>query len=723
MEPSPDNPGQIDAKETRELLNLILSELKSMNQRLSEQERRTSTTDTAIGTADSIQRTPSNNPLASSSTLSNEARSGPILREAIKRYNGNSVLHWSTLYGTHVSPWPGIEAPREATWAPLVGNLWRVPHDNRVGLCFVAPLEANTQTPLRVKRSLFQFHNTNTRQVPKGEFLNIWDWFDSGRSRYWHPEQVSPVASLGNKASGLLVDEEGGKDEEGRLEDGGGGQFRISPLVAPWRRVINMQGLTTIYNHGNTDIDQEQLTDHDLCPILLSETEDAIFQRPLNDMLWRAVRCHLRCLRATDTHHSELLTKGCVLFHVTFYEILESTSLDNLTELWPCGELHSDGQKRSHGGKRRRIRESALTLISVPSLNLPGGHQNTRAVFWTMLCLRPQQFPYPHYYEKRDDISQGQTHEMIDDMSDMIHKCLLPILTRWEEIAEYFDSLLCEKKALLDPDQHDTLLTDDWELSRSKKYFWAIEFLKEVEKSVTDNIRQTDRFLKSFGDTLPPADGKAEMDGQARIRKHEAVLARLEGLRMRFVQKKDEAVALRDGLFNASAVMESRTSTKLGENIKLLTFISIFFLPLSFCTSLWSISEDLFSISAFATTMPILALATYAVTLNLESIAKFPDLMRRCLAFQTSPVSEAGHPSSLPMAAPKRASYLWNWIPSFIRWIFAREIAATWTNQKTPSVAPLEEIHLQVQVEVDVESCNNTGLEAELRQHRASKTV
>lgn len=37
-------------------------------------------------------------------------------------------------------------------------------------------------------------------------------------------------------------------------------------------------------------------------------------------------------------------------------------------------------------------------------------------------------------------------------------------------------------------------------------------------------------------------------------------------------------------LFNASAVIESRASTRLGENVKLLTFVSIFFLPLSFTT-------------------------------------------------------------------------------------------------------------------------------------------
>lgn len=36
-------------------------------------------------------------------------------------------------------------------------------------------------------------------------------------------------------------------------------------------------------------------------------------------------------------------------------------------------------------------------------------------------------------------------------------------------------------------------------------------------------------------------------------------------------------------LFNASAVVESRLSTRLSQNVRLLTYVSIFYLPLAFC--------------------------------------------------------------------------------------------------------------------------------------------
>jgi Mg2+ and Co2+ transporter CorA len=47
--------------------------------------------------------------------------------------------------------------------------------------------------------------------------------------------------------------------------------------------------------------------------------------------------------------------------------------------------------------------------------------------------------------------------------------------------------------------------------------------------------------------------------------------------------------ARRDGLFNASALSETRNSNHLGQNVKLLTYVSIFYLPLAFCAAVWAI--------------------------------------------------------------------------------------------------------------------------------------
>jgi hypothetical protein len=117
-----------------------------------------------------------------------------------------------------------------------------------------------------------------------------------------------------------------------------------------------MQGLTTLsVDHGLTNT--EDLTDQDLCPFL-SETKASFFQEPMDEVIWRAVKCHLRCLRASESEHAALETKGWVLFHVTFYEILHESGKEVL-ELWPCGELHSDSYRP---GRPRKIRESTLTV-------------------------------------------------------------------------------------------------------------------------------------------------------------------------------------------------------------------------------------------------------------------------------------------------------------------------------------------------------------------------
>jgi hypothetical protein len=133
-----------------------------------------------------------------------------------------------------------------------------------------------------------------------------------------------------------------------------------------------MQGLTSL-SISDSSINTEELTDNDLCPFL-SQTKASFFQEPMDEVIWRVIKCHLRCMRASESEHAALETKGWVLFHVTFYEILQSQVENQLSELWPCGELHSD---RYRQGRPRKIRESTLTVCR-PSLVITHAEEYSR---------------------------------------------------------------------------------------------------------------------------------------------------------------------------------------------------------------------------------------------------------------------------------------------------------------------------------------------------------
>lgn len=86
------------------------------------------------------------------------------------------------------------------------------------------------------------------------------------------------------------------------------------------------------------------------------------------------------------------------------------------------------------------------------------------------------------------------------------------------------------------------------------------------------------------------------------MKKHHATRSKLKAMKERFERQRIRAEDLREGvntktctnltspsltphkkLFSASIVVESRLSTRLAQNVKLLTYVSIFYLPLAFC--------------------------------------------------------------------------------------------------------------------------------------------
>jgi hypothetical protein len=97
-------------------------------------------------------------------------------------------------------------------------------------------------------------------------------------------------------------------------------------------------------------------------------------------------------------------------------------------------------------------------------------------------------------------------------------------------------------------------------------------------------------------------------------------------------------------------------------------------------------NNDMFSTSALAITMPILAVATYAAALNMDGIAAF-----------------LGDTRHLVTKAPM-TGVSWAWIPGAVQ---AAALALRGRHkrpQKQFAAPHLEAVHVQVQV--DVESCS-----------------
>ncbi len=129
------------------------------------------------------------------------------------------------------------------------------------------------------------------------------------------------------------------------------------------------------------------------------------------------------------------------------------------------------------------------------------------------------------------------------------------------------------------------------------------------------------------------------------MRKDKSLVKELMKLQDRIARQHQRAEALRSGvsinmkpklrstyhtltdclkLFNASGVVESRASTRLGEIVKLLTYVSIFYLPLSFSTSLWSTTDQIRSLDTAIMfgVMIALGVITYTIVLNLNNLSR-----------------------------------------------------------------------------------------------------
>ncbi|OAL49337.1 hypothetical protein IQ07DRAFT_644514 [Pyrenochaeta sp. DS3sAY3a] len=320
-------------------------------------------------------------------------------------------------------------------------------------------------------------------------------------------------------------------------------------------------------------------------------------------------------------------------FHITWFAKVETPKIETQlkTPFWKLGGLYGDNTFKTS------IQERAFTLAAF----FPSGYNGDfrfqpSTDYWTILLLAPSSY--------LGDSERLRPSSSYTFLLDLIARGLENATDDWNPIVDHISSLL--NYPILDPASHDELLYDDDAFTRSRMYFWAVNSLEVFIDQIKSAVEEWDHFweasekkIRAHASASRAREEKILRDSgcpqhfiDRRLKKAPEALVteafgrvqfqarRLEDLHIQFEALHKRASTLREGLFNASGVIESRASTRLGENVKLLTYVSIFFLPLAFCVGLWSTNESYPRAPLIITTATV-GVVTYLIVANLNGIS------------------------------------------------------------------------------------------------------
>lgn len=149
---------------------------------------------------------------------------------------------------------------------------------------------------------------------------------------------------------------------------------------------------------------------------------------------------------------------------------------------------------------------------------------------------------------------------------------------------------------MFDPKLRDKLLFEDRHFTFIRRYFWSYNTLAVVNTGIKSMIAAyVDTFTDSFWAGTHPIlwphrepespDGVAYRQHMTTVRRElDKVIQELTDVLKRNERTRKEIENLRDQLFSGSSIKESRRAIEQGDNIRILTMISMIFLPLTFVT-------------------------------------------------------------------------------------------------------------------------------------------
>ncbi|RGP70431.1 hypothetical protein FSPOR_4006 [Fusarium sporotrichioides] len=239
---------------------------------------------------------------------------------------------------------------------------------------------------------------------------------------------------------------------------------------------------------------------------------------------------------------------------------------------------------------------------------------------------------------------------------------------------------------MFDPKLRDKLLFEDRHFTFIRRYFWSYNTLAVVNTGIKSMIAAyVDTFTDSFWAGNHPIlwphrypdtpDGVAYRERMASVRAElDKVVQELTEVLKRNERTRKEIENLRDQLFSGSSIKESRRAIEQGDNIRILTMISMIFLPLTFVTSVFGMT--VFTIPAtdwrFALTMilvcvPFMLLITFLQTRSfgvllrkLGAIGSVVARLFKCLRRRARDSADISDSRSVAAVAPRTNSFTWS---------------------------------------------------------------
>ncbi|EHY60998.1 hypothetical protein HRR83_000753 [Exophiala dermatitidis] len=195
-------------------------------------------------------------------------------------------------------------------------------------------------------------------------------------------------------------------------------------------------------------------------------------------------------------------------------------------------------------------------------------------------------------------------------------------------------------KSIFDSALRDELLFENDQYTYSRRYFWASQTLGLMSNEIKAMIAA---YKETFTDEVWSGEHKTLFPGtrdqssrysnwrrklQHTRRQFEKEIAQLEDVLRTFQQQQKEIRGLREWLFSGTSVLESREAVSMakitvdqGYNIRILTLVTLFFLPLTFVTSIFGMTnmppED--SFVPFAATTVGICVPTYLLILGVNN--------------------------------------------------------------------------------------------------------